>query len=134
MVYQDTLLACQYMDSSLYPKLYQDCILDFFTVVTANFCAMNAKHVWLCSSFFGYFACWMSSFTYWFHHVVTFLSFKSLHRVVSIHIPDDQMKLLSTAATPPPRPLCIPMALGTRTISYKSLLASLTTNVFYIFR
>ena len=45
-VRQNTLLACQWLESSLYPKMSQDCILEFVTVKAAKFPAhrtVNAK-------------------------------------------------------------------------------------------
>jgi len=68
--------------------------------------------------------CWLSLLSLlWiqrrvgFHQVVIFCSY-SPHRVVSVRIPEQHMKLqlLWTVTTPPPHLLCIPRAIGTRTI------------------
>ena len=65
----------------------------------------------------GHHFSWTAPFNSRVHHGLLFCYYLP-HRVVSVHILENQVKLqlLWADATPPPRPLCIPRAFGTWTI------------------
>jgi len=67
----------------------------------------------------GYFLCLISSLHLLVPPIGYFCHY-SPHRVVSIRMPEKHMKLqlLWTAATPPPRPLCIAEVLRTKKIRF----------------
>lgn len=120
MVDQATLLVWQFM-SEILARLHLT-LISREGCGLLNFSVLRMKQrfgILLNPCLLGYFVWLNSIFHLLFPPRELLLYHYSPHRVVSVHIPAQQMKvqLLRTATTQPPCPLCLPGVLGTKTTS-----------------